>query len=442
MMGISKDIVNHWIQGEGNLVVVGLGYVGLPIAIEFGKVGKVIGYDISSRRIQELNSGYDRTGEVTTNQFENSTISFTDNPSVLKVATIIIVTVPTPITENNEPDLSLLEMASQTIGEHIGKDVIVVYESTVYPGATEEVCIPILEQYSKLTLNESLFVGYSPERISPADPIHIFSKINKVVSGSNDDTLEALSMLYGKVIEAEIHRAPSIKVAEAAKVIENAQRDINVAFVNELSLIFDKLNINTSDVLEAAGTKWNFLPFKPGLVGGHCIGVDPYYLAHKAREVGIEPQVILAGRAVNNHMANHISSKVINHLELSSIELSNAKVGVMGLTFKENCPDIRNSRVFDIIRILKEHNVEILMFDPHAHDDDVMLEMGHSMNQLSELHDLDILILAVAHDEFKVMQIEFLQEKLRNNKSGMIFDVKSIISNQGLNTSLVKIERL
>ena len=441
-MSVSKDIVNLWIQGEGNLVVVGLGYVGLPIAIEFSKIGKVIGFDISNRRIQELNLGYDRTGEITSEQFENTTISFTDKPSVLKDAAIIIVTVPTPITENNEPDLTLLKIASRTIGEHINQEVIVVFESTVYPGATEEVCVPILEQYSELTLNESLFVGYSPERISPADSVHTFSKINKVVSGSNDDTLEALSTLYGKVIEADIHRAPSIKVAEAAKVIENAQRDINVAFVNELSLIFDKLNINTSDVLEAAGTKWNFLPFKPGLVGGHCIGVDPYYLAHKAREVGIEPEVILAGRAVNNQMANHISSKVINHLKLSSIELSNARVGVLGLTFKENCPDIRNSKVFEIIRTLKKHNIGVLMFDPHAHDDDVLLEMGNNMNQLSELHDLDILILAVAHDEFKVMKFEFFQSKLRNNKSGMIFDVKSIIPIQGLNKFSLKIERL
>jgi UDP-N-acetyl-D-glucosamine/UDP-N-acetyl-D-galactosamine dehydrogenase len=441
-MDTPKDIVNNWIQGQSALVVVGLGYVGLPIAIEFSKIGKVIGYDISNRRIQELNSGYDRTGEISSNQFENTRISFTDNPSVLREATVIIVTVPTPITEKNAPDLSLLEIASKTIGENISQEVIVVYESTVYPGATEEVCIPILEQFSSRSLNKSLFVGYSPERISPADPVHSFSRINKVVSGSNQETLEALSLLYGKVIEAEIYKAPSIKVAEAAKVIENAQRDINVAFVNELSLIFDKLNISTSDVLEAAATKWNFLPFKPGLVGGHCIGVDPYYLAHKAREMGIEPDVILAGRRVNNHMANHISSKVINHLKQYSIKPSNARVGVMGLTFKENCPDIRNSKVFDIIRILKEHNIGVMIFDPHAHDDDIHLEIGQNMNQLSELHDLDILILSVAHDEFRAMQIEFLQEKLRNNKSAMIFDVKSIISSQGIKNSLVKIERL
>jgi UDP-N-acetyl-D-galactosamine dehydrogenase len=348
----------------------------------------------------------------------------------LKECNVIIVTVPTPINENNEPDLSMLKSASKTIADIMQTGTIVIYESTVYPGATEEVCLPILIEGSKLTYNEDFFIGYSPERISPADPIHRFHNINKVVSGSTEEVLEEISRLYKLVIEADLHKASSIRVAEAAKVIENAQRDINVAFVNELSLIFNKMGINTSEVLAAAKTKWNFLDFKPGLVGGHCIGVDPYYLAFKSKELGINPQVILSGRETNNYMAQFIASEVKLFLSQNAIQFADARVGILGLTFKENCPDIRNSKVFDIIEYLKSDNISVLAYDPHALTEDVESEYQFHPSAYNEFKDLDVLVIPVAHNEFKTISPDELIRLMKRNQSSMVFDVKSIFSTQ------------
>jgi UDP-N-acetyl-D-glucosamine/UDP-N-acetyl-D-galactosamine dehydrogenase len=424
----ATEIVNNFKSDLGELTVIGLGYVGLPIAVSFSKVGRVNGFDISIKRVNELQQGFDRTGEVSYEELQSSGLNITTDPKVLSQSSIIIVTVPTPIDIDNKPDLSLLKKASATIGKYINKNSLVILESTVYPGVTEDICIPIMESESKLSLNTDFYVGYSPERISPADPNHTFININKVVSGSDENTLEAMGLLYSSVINATIHYAPSIKVAEASKVIENAQRDINVAFINELSLIFDKIGINTLDVLEASSTKWNFLNFRPGLVGGHCIGVDPYYLASKAREVGVEPNVILAGREVNNFMSEHIVNK-IEHFANKNLAIDRLRIGVLGLTFKENCPDIRNSKVFDIIRQLKTNNHELLLFDPYAHSDDVELECGCIINQESELKELDGLIIAVSHSYFIQKDQDYFANMLKQKSDTFVFDVKSIMRN-------------
>ena len=337
-----------------NVCIIGLGYVGLPLAVEFGKIRSTIGFDISSERISELNKAYDRTLEVTKEDLMNaSKLEFTSELTQIKDANIYIVTVPTPIDSSKKPDLSPLIAASEMVGKYLEKDNIVIYESTVYPGVTEEVCVPVLEANSKLKFNKDFYCGYSPERINPGDKVHTLTNITKVTSGSTPDVAEKVDKLYKEIIKAGTYKASSIKVAEAAKVIENSQRDINIAFVNELSLIFEKMQIDTLEVLEAASTKWNFLPFKPGLVGGHCIGVDPYYLTHKAEILGYHPEVILAGRRINDNMGIVVANQVVKNLVKKGISISGSKVLILGITFKENCPDIRNSKVIDVIRELE-----------------------------------------------------------------------------------------
>jgi UDP-N-acetyl-D-galactosamine dehydrogenase len=408
------------------LGVIGLGYVGLPLAVEFGKKYKVIGFDINEKRINELRNGKDRTLEVNTEELkEAQKLSFTNQLDELKKADIFIVTVPTPVDDFKIPDLSPVLKASETAGKVIKKGDIIVYESTVYPGCTEEDCVPVIEKFSGLKFNKDFFCGYSPERINPGDKEHRVSKIKKIVSGSTPEIAQALNKLYRSIIVAGTHLAPSIKVAEAAKVIENAQRDINIAFVNELSKLFELMNIDTLDVLEAAGTKWNFLPFKPGLVGGHCIGVDPYYLTHKAVKVGYNPEIILAGRRINDQMGAFVANQLVKLMIKKEHKINNANVLVLGITFKENCPDIRNSKVIDIVNELKSFGCNIDVFDPWADKDEVKHEYGIDM--FCSLNDIKNkkyqgVVLAVAHDQFKELNFS----ELRTN-GAVIYDVKGII---------------
>ncbi|MCH5323123.1 MAG: nucleotide sugar dehydrogenase [Helicobacter sp.] len=405
------------------LAVIGLGYVGLPLAIEFGKKYPVIGFDIYTQRIEELQSGYDRTLEVDSEELKlASHLSYTTNLEDLKKAQIFIVTVPTPIDCFNKPDLTPLKKASQSVGSVLKKGDIVIYESTVYPGCTEEDCVPILEQMSGLKFNVDFFCGYSPERINPGDKSHRLPNIKKVTSGSTPEVAKEVDNLYASIITAGTHKASSIKVAEAAKVIENSQRDINIAFVNELSLIFEKMGIDTLEVLEAAGTKWNFLPFRPGLVGGHCISVDPYYLTHKAESLGYHSQVILAGRRTNDNMGIVVANRVIKQMIQKSHKIVGAKVAVLGITFKENCPDIRNSRVVDIIKELKEFGCEVSLFDPLADAKEVKHEYNLELQNLKSFKpkDYEAIILAVAHDTFKTLP-------LAKSDNQVLFDLKGIL---------------
>ena len=409
------------------LGIIGLGYVGLPLAVEFGKKYNVIGFDVNQLRIKELQTGKDHTLEVSSAELnEAKLLSYTSSLEELKKANVYIVSVPTPVDEYKIPDLTPLLKASETVGKVLKKGNVVVYESTVYPGCTEEDCVPILEKYSGLKYNEDFFCGYSPERINPGDKEHRVSTIKKIVSGSNIYIAEALNELYKSIISAGTHLASSIKVAEAAKVIENSQRDINIAFMNELAMLFDLMGIDTIDVLEAAGSKWNFLPFRPGLVGGHCIGVDPYYLTHKAKSLGYQPEVILAGRRINDGMGAFVASKVIKLMIKNDHKISGAKVLVLGITFKENCPDIRNSRVIDIIRELKEFNCEVDVYDPWADKADVKHEYGIDLlNGNMNIKDYNGIILAVAHNEFKELDFSALQ-----NDHTVLYDVKGIISQE------------
>ncbi|MEK6477788.1 Vi polysaccharide biosynthesis UDP-N-acetylglucosamine C-6 dehydrogenase TviB [Catalinimonas sp. 4WD22] len=402
--------------------IIGLGYVGLPLAIEFGKKYKVIGFDINHKRILELQEEKDGTGEVEPEEFKQATgLTFTDQLEDIKNCNIYIVTVPTPIDQYKKPDLTPLRRASETVGKILKQGDIVIYESTVYPGCTEEDCVPILEQQSGLVYNNDFYCGYSPERINPGDKEHRVYSIKKVTSGSTPEIAEKVDQLYQSIITAGTHKASSIRVAEAAKVIENAQRDINIAFVNELALIFDRMQIDTQEVLEAAGTKWNFLPFRPGLVGGHCIGVDPYYLTHKAESIGYHPQVILAGRRINDNMGSFIASKVVKLLSQKGHAIKGAKVLMLGITFKENCPDIRNSRVIDIIRELQDFGVEVEVFDPLADAEEVYEEYGISL--LPELtQTYDGIVMAVGHKHF--LQLDLKKVRKEN---GVIYDVKSIL---------------
>lgn len=413
--------------------VIGLGYVGLPLAISFAKKYSVIGFDLSEKKIENLINGIDVTGEVVQSDLENTTMKFTSNPEELKPASFYIVAVPTPITEEQIPDLSILRSASVTVGEVISKGDYVVFESTVYPGVTEEICKPIIEEISSLKAGVDFNIGYSPERINPGDKIHRLETITKVVSGDTTLSLQNISKVYNEIIEAGVYEAPSIKVAEAAKVIENSQRDINIAFMNELSMIFDRLNIDTYDVLKAAGTKWNFLNFSPGLVGGHCIGVDPYYLTYKAKEVGYDSQIILSGRRLNDSMGKYIAEKTVKLLIDASVDLKLAKVGVLGFTFKENCPDIRNTRVIDIIDELREYKIECIVNDPFADKEEIVQEYGIELTSMDKFHDLDALIVAVSHDEYKNMgsQINSLI-----SKDGIIIDVKGILDDSKNDTKI------
>jgi len=417
---------------KDKLAIIGLGYVGLPLARLFATKFSVVGFDINKERVADLMLGKDGTGEFSVAVLQSVLVEKVCDKNGLFCTTILddisdcnnyIVTVPTPVDKNNKPDLTPLIKASETVGAVLKKGDIVVYESTVYPGATEEICIPVLEKVSGLKFNKDFYVGYSPERINPGDKEHTVDKILKVTSGSTPEIGLKVDNLYKSVITAGTHLAPTIKVAEAAKVIENSQRDINIAFVNELAKIFNLMDINTHDVLEAAGTKWNFLPFKPGLVGGHCIGVDPYYLAQKAQEYGYDPEIILAGRRLNDSMGKYIASEVIKLMINKDVRIKNAEILVLGFTFKENCPDIRNTKVVDIIKALKEYNTNITIYDPLAKVDEVEHEYRLTSLDVLPLKKFDAIILAVAHNEFKELNFEILKKE-----TSVIYDVKNILS--------------
>lgn len=409
-----------------SIAVVGLGYVGLPIAVAFGKQGPVVGFDINKTKIEELRRGIDRTGEVSPSDLKASQVQYTWEPAELKAADFIIVAVPTPINEALQPDFTALQKSSELIGANMSPGSIVVYESTVYPGATEEVCLPILEKMSGMKAGVDFKIGYSPERINPGDKEHTLEKIIKVVSAQDAESLEIVAKTYGAVVKAGIHRASSIKVAEAAKVIENTQRDLNIALMNELSLIFHRLGIDTKSVLEAAGTKWNFLRFSPGLVGGHCIGVDPYYLTAKAESVGYHPQVILSGRRINNGMGKFVAEQTMKLLSQLPRPVNELKVAVLGLTFKENVPDLRNSKVPDIINELREYGVQVIVHDPIADSGEAVHEYGIKLVDLKQVQGVDGVIVAVAHKSFLEMGLAELLKPLRDHKSGVLVDVKSI----------------
>lgn len=415
-------------MGNNNerIAVIGLGYVGLPLAIALAeKFDDVLGFDIHQARIDELGRGHDRTEEVEPSRLQASALRYSADADHLGDRTLFIVTVPTPVDDHNSPDLTPMIRASETIGKVLKPGDVVVYESTVYPGVTEEICGPVLARVSGLRQGHDFKLGYSPERINPGDKVHTIEKITKVVSGEDTETLDRVAAVYEAIVQAGIHRAPSIKVAEAAKVIENTQRDLNIALMNELALIFDRLGIRTLDVLEAAGTKWNFLPFRPGLVGGHCIGVDPYYLTQKAQEVGYYPQVILAGRRVNDGMGAFIAQKLVKMLIASDKAVKGAKVGVLGLTFKENVPDLRNSRVPDIIHELRQFGIEPLVHDPYADPAEAKHEYDLTLSELSEFALLDAVILAVPHSAYFAEHENDVAEILRS--SSIVVDVKSAL---------------
>lgn len=418
------------------VAVVGLGYVGLPIAVAFGKRGEVVGFDINKIKINELRKGFDRTGEVSEGDLKSARIQFTSEPADLKAADFIIVAVPTPINEALQPDLTALRKSSELIGANLSPGSIVVFESTVYPGATEEVCQPILEKISGMKCGVDFKLGYSPERINPGDKEHTLEKIVKVVAAQDAESLEIVASTYALVVKAGIHRASSIKVAEAAKVIENTQRDLNIALMNELALIFHRLDIDTKSVLEAAGTKWNFLKFSPGLVGGHCIGVDPYYLTSKAESVGYHPQVILAGRRINNGMGKFVAEQTMKRLSQLNRPINDLKVAVLGLTFKENVPDLRNSKVPDIIHELKEYGVQVLVHDPIAESEEAVEEYGIHLSTWEQLKDVDGIVLAVSHQAYAEMDSQKLLLPLRSQRDGVVIDVKCMLDQAKLPASI------
>jgi UDP-N-acetyl-D-galactosamine dehydrogenase len=411
---------------QKTIAVIGLGYVGLPLAVEFAKKRVVIGFDIYAKRIEELSFGHDRTLELSKEELNEAVnLRFTANPDDLQKAHIFIVTVPTPINSTNQPDITLLLKASETVGRALKKGDVVIYESTVYPGCTEEDCVPILEKVSGFKFNIDFFVGYSPERINPGDKTHRISTIKKVTSGSTLEAAIAIDELYKQIVTAGTHPAPSIKVAEAAKVIENTQRDLNIALINELALIFNMMDIDTEAVLQAAGSKWNFLPFRPGLVGGHCIGVDPYYLTHKAKSIGYHPEVILAGRRVNDGMGQYVASQLIKAMTKKRISIKDSRVLIMGLTFKENCPDIRNTRIVDIVLELKDFGCQVEIYDPWVNSEDALHEYGIAIIKQFNHRNYDAIILAVAHDQFKAMS----EQEIRSNgkENHILYDLKYVL---------------
>ena len=426
---------------KSKIAIIGLGYVGLPLAIEFGKKYKVLGFDINQSRIEELKSGKDRTNEADLEglqlamnlaiEVDEVGLTFSSNVDELKSYNVFIVTVPTPIDQFKAPDLTPLLKASEMLGNVLKKGDIVIYESTVYPGCTEEDCVPVLEQYSGLKFNQDFFCGYSPERINPGDRVNTLTKIKKVTSGSTPEIAELVDQLYKSIITAGTHKAPSLKVAEASKAIENAQRDLNISFVNELSLIFDRMGIDTNDVLDAAGTKWNFLKYKPGLVGGHCIGVDPYYLANKAESLGYHPQVILSGRRVNDNMGIFVANKLVKLLISKNHVIANSNVLVLGITFKEDCPDIRNSKVIDIVKELEQFNINVDVFDPHANEHEVVeeydIKLIHKINKT-----YDGIILAVSHKEFLGLELN----KIKSSNTSVIFDTKAFLDREIVDSRL------
>jgi UDP-N-acetyl-D-glucosamine/UDP-N-acetyl-D-galactosamine dehydrogenase len=406
------------------VAVVGLGYVGLPLAVEFGKKRQTIGFDLSKQKIENYRRFVDATGELSSAELKAAKqLTVTDDPAELSRADYIIVAVPTPVDIARQPDFGPLIGASTSVGQNMKKGAVVVYESTVYPGATEEVCIPVLERYSGMKWKDDFNVGYSPERINPGDKEHTLTKITKVVSGDDSATLEKVAALYESVVTAGVHRAPSIKVAEAAKVIENTQRDLNIALMNELAIVFEKIGIDTHDVLRAAGTKWNFLPFRPGLVGGHCIGVDPYYLTHKAEMLGYHPEVILAGRKINDSMGKFIAEQTIKKMIHAGSHVKDAKVNVLGLTFKENCPDLRNSKVIDVIRELQSYGAKVYVHDPVADSAEAEHEYAVKLTAWNDLPQADAVVVAVAHKEFKERPLKDYYAKVKTG--GCLIDVKS-----------------
>lgn len=414
------------ISNKPKIAIIGLGYVGLPLAVEFGKKFKTIGFDINSNRIDELRQGIDKTLEVDKEELLSaSNLTFSSNIADLNDANVYVVTVPTPVDEHKRPDLTPLIRASTMLGKVVSKGDVVVYESTVYPGATEEDCIPLIEKESGLKYNVDFFAGYSPERINPGDKEHRLTTIKKITSGSTPETAEFVDSLYRSIVTAGTHKASSIRVAEAAKVIENTQRDLNIALVNELALIFNRMGIDTLDVLEAAGTKWNFLPFRPGLVGGHCIGVDPYYLTHKAQEIGYSPEVILAGRRINDSMGQYVVSQVVKRMLKKRIHIEDANVLILGLTFKENCPDIRNTRVVDLVREFRDYGANVDLFDPWVNSRDAEHEYGITPINEPPQGKYDAIVLAVAHRQFREMGVEKIRKLGR--RDCVLYDIKSIL---------------
>ena len=437
MNGLYENLIDR----REKLSLVGLGYVGIPIAVSFAKKIDVIGFDLNEKKIELYKNGIDPTQEVGDEAIRNTTVEFTSDEAKLREAKFHIVAVPTPVNADHTPDLVPVESASRIVGRNLSKGSIVVYESTVYPGVTEDICVPILEKESGLVCGKDFKVGYSPERINPGDKVHRLETIVKVVSGMDEETLETVAKVYSLVALAGVHKAESIKVAEAAKVIENSQRDINIAFMNELSIIFHKLGIDTKAVLEAAGTKWNFLKFAPGLVGGHCIGVDPYYLTYKAEEIGYHSQVILSGRRINDSMGQYVTESLIKLMAKSGVPISGAKVAVLGLTFKENCPDTRNSRVVDIIHELREYGIEPVVCDDVADKGGAEREYGLELTEFEKVNNCDAVVLAVAHDEFKTLSKSDF-DALYKNETKILLDVKGILDRKTFESAGYKYWRL
>lgn len=431
------NLCEKLLNGEEKLSLVGLGYVGMPIAVAFSKKLNVIGFDLNKNKIELYKKGIDPTKEIGDEGIAACKVDFTSDPARLREAKFHIVAVPTPVNSDHTPDLTPVEGASRILGQNLTKGSIVVFESTVYPGVTEDICVPILEKESGLKCGVDFKIGYSPERINPGDKVHRLETITKIVSGMDDETLDTVARVYELVVKAGVHRAESIKVAEAAKVIENSQRDINIAFMNELSIIFNKMGIDTKSVLEAAGTKWNFLKFAPGLVGGHCIGVDPYYLTYKAEEIGYHSQVILAGRRINDSMGKYVAENLVKNLIKADCQVKEARVAILGFTFKENCPDTRNTRVIDIYNELAEYGIKPMVADPVADADEAKREYGIDFTDISEIKDADALILAVAHDSFKTMEMSDFEKFFKNtdNSRKVMIDVKGLLDRKAFESA-------
>lgn len=421
-MKLYEDLLN----GSAKLSLTGLGYVGMPIAVAFAKKVKVVGFDFNKKKIELYKNGIDPTNEVGNDEISRTTVEFTSDPSRLREASFHIVAVPTPVNTDNTPDLSPVEGASRFVGRNLTRGSVVVYESTVYPGVTEEICVPILEHESGMKCGVDFFVGYSPERINPGDKQHRLENIVKIVSGMDAETLDTIAKVYGLVVNAGVHRAESIKVAEAAKVIENSQRDINIAFMNELSIIFNRMGIDTQSVLSAAGTKWNFLKFSPGLVGGHCIGVDPYYLTYRAEQMGYHSQIILAGRRINDDMGKYVAESLIKQLIRADSPIKGARVAILGFTFKENCPDIRNTRVIDIVNELKEYGITATVADAQADGAEVLSHYGIELTPMEDVHDMDAVVIAVSHSAYKSLSIDDIK-KLYRRGGKVLMDIKGIL---------------
>lgn len=425
-MNLYEKIVNR----EAKIALIGLGYVGMPIAVGFAKKAEVTGYDCNAMKIQQYQRGIDPTKEVGDEVIRKTTVQFTSDETRLREAQFYIVAVPTPVNDDHTPDLTPVKSASRTVGRNLTKGSIVVYESTVYPGVTEEICVPILEKESGMKCGVDFKVGYSPERINPGDKVHRLETITKIVSGMDEETLDTIARVYELVVGAGVHRAESIMVAEAAKVIENSQRDINIAFMNELSIIFNKMGIDTKAVLTAAGTKWNFLPFVPGLVGGHCIGVDPYYLTYRAEQLGYHSQIILAGRRINDDMGRYVAENLVKKLIAANIPVKNAQVAILGFTFKENCPDTRNTKVIDIYRELQEYGITPVVSDPAADADEAERLYGIRFADLAEVKDMDAVILAVSHEQFKALTLADFDRFYRGAHQQVLIDVKAMLDKE------------